>query len=164
MLGGASLYGRFRAWLTTLPMQDVGDTFETVPIFMRYTLTKFDAKAGVRGFLSRLAKRRKIHALYLHEFFRSDKSRCPHDHPWSFITVVLRGGYWEHTSTGRHWRRPGSILYRPATFAHSIEVDPTTVKPWSLVLVWEKSRDWGFYTPDGWRKWVSGYSPICETW
>jgi hypothetical protein len=158
---GVSLEGRLYGWLTKLPMQAVGDTFQSVPIFVRYTLTKFEAKSGWRGFLSRLIKRRKIHALYLHEFFRSDKDRCPHDHPWAFVTVILKGGYWEHTSTGKHWRRAGSVLYRPAEFAHSIELEPGT-KPWSLVLVWEKSRDWGFYTPKGWEKWTPGYSPICE--
>src|SRR4051812_27033096 len=114
MLGEASLEGRVRAWLTTLPMQDVGGTFETVPIFMRYT---------VRKFTGRLAKRWNLHALYLHEFFRSDKSRCPHSHPWWFITCVLKGGYWEHTDTGKHWRRPGYIRWYPANHFHRIEVE-----------------------------------------
>jgi hypothetical protein len=33
----------------------------------------------------------------LHQFLRSDDDRDLHDHPWSFVSLILRGGYWEHT-------------------------------------------------------------------
>ena len=34
----------------------------------------------------------------LHHILRSDDDRDLHDHPWSFVSVILRGGYWEHRS------------------------------------------------------------------
>jgi hypothetical protein len=27
---------------------------------------------------------------------RSDYDREGHDHPWPFVSFVLKGGYWEH--------------------------------------------------------------------
>jgi len=35
-------------------------------------------------------------ALMLHRFHCSDEDRALHDHPWPFITLILRGGYIEY--------------------------------------------------------------------
>jgi hypothetical protein len=98
--------------------------------------------------------------IYLHEILRSDEDKCLHDHPWPFITIILRSGYREQLPSGTFWRRPGTLLLRPARSAHRIEVD----KPaWSLVIVGRKWRAWGFFTRDGWRAFVPGQPrPICE--
>jgi Holliday junction resolvase RusA-like endonuclease len=147
-----------RAWLDTLPRQDQGDGRGGV-FFWRYDVWKARKEDIER---KKAAGQRIIFGgLYIHEFERPDNDRCMHDHPWWFITLVFRGGYWEETSTGRHWRRPGSLLFRKATFAHRIDLEPGR-KAMSLVLVGEKSRGWGFYTPEGWKPWTPGFSPICE--
>jgi hypothetical protein len=102
-------------------------------------------------------------AVYLHEFLRSDGDRCLHDHPWSFVSIILSGGYWEEMPDGRHWRPVGSILLRRAKTAHRIELWPGT-RPWSLVIVGPKVRPWGFHTVAGWKPWQKGEpNPICET-
>jgi hypothetical protein len=98
--------------------------------------------------------------VYLHEILRSDEDMCLHDHPWSFITIILRGGYREQLPRGKFWRRPGQLLIRPAQTAHRVEVDRPA---WSLVIVSRKWRDWGFFTRDGWRAFRVGQPrPICE--
>lgn len=38
-------------------------------------------------------------SLKLHRFHRGDEDRDLHDHPWSFWSLILRGGYWEVTQT-----------------------------------------------------------------
>lgn len=101
-------------------------------------------------------------AVYFHQFLRGDQDRCLHDHPWSFVSFIVWRGYWEEMADGLHWRRPGSILVRPAKTAHRVVVEPGT-KPWSLVIVGRKSREWGFHESTGWVPWKPGYSPICET-
>lgn len=91
--------------------------------------------------------------LYVHFIYREDLDPVPHDHPWNFWRLVIRGGYLEHyltkpatgkyrlTSPGR-WRPS----YVPTTHAHRIvTVAPGTV---SLVLVGKKQRVWGFWTPE----------------
>jgi hypothetical protein len=65
--------------------------------------------------------------LYLHKFFRSDKDRDLHDHPWNFRSLILTAGYWEH-SYNPAWLRwkhgriraisPGSGQTLPPGFKH----------------------------------------------
>ena len=31
----------------------------------------------------------------IHEILRSDSDRHCHDHPWPYVSIILRGGYWE---------------------------------------------------------------------
>lgn len=98
--------------------------------------------------------------VYLHEILRSDEDLCLHDHPWSFLSLILWGGYREQMPAGTFWRRPGTLLVRPARAAHRIEVDRPA---WSLVLVGPRRRAWGCFTPHGWRRFVPGQSrPVCE--
>src|SRR5208282_805597 len=33
----------------------------------------------------------------LHHILRSDEDRHLHDHPWPYVTIILKGGYWEVT-------------------------------------------------------------------
>lgn len=147
-----------RRFLARLNSNPIGDGKGSV-FFVRYDLLKT-----------------RFGSLYLHEFKRSDHDRCLHDHPWPFVTLILRGGYREQVGViahwsdepwemGRisHWRPPGYFGRYPATHAHRIEIDPSKPLPWSLVWVGRRTRPWGFWTRDGWRAWVKGEaSPICE--
>jgi len=38
-----------------------------------------------------------VSRIYLHRFFTGDNVRDLHDHPWSFRSIILWGGYWEHS-------------------------------------------------------------------
>lgn len=109
--------------------------------------------------------------LRLHVILRSDDDRALHDHPWSFWTFILCGGYWEHqpandpdepfTVSMRVWRSPLSLLYRPTTHLHRIELknDKPAV---TLVVTGRKIRDWGFACHDGWRNWRLFDARGCE--
>lgn len=110
---------------------------------------------------------RRIGGIVVHHIDGPDPGLDMHDHPWSFITIILRGGYIEeaaHTtvlniaaergygvhSTIRRWRR-WSIHRMPLTVAHRIiHADQDTL---TLMLRWRKVRTWGFYTPAGWVSW-----------
>lgn len=90
----------------------------------------------------------------LHRFFRSDDDRDLHDHPWAFLSIILRGGYNEETSDGLKWYKPGSFLFRRADWAHAIRLRPGTEGyVWSLVIKGPIKRQWGFYPPSGWVFW-----------
>lgn len=94
--------------------------------------------------------------LFMHHICRSDDHGF-HDHPWPWASLVLRGGYWEETLEGRHWRGVGSFRFRPATFAHRIDIDRDRAgdETWTLFLVGLRIREWGYLTPTGWVHWKS---------
>jgi hypothetical protein len=86
---------------------------------------------------------------------RIKKSDDPilHDHPWPYLTIVLKGGYWEHTpifdkdgnkfAEFSEWRGPGSIIFRKAKEYHWLELEegkPAT----TLFFMGPQQRDWGF--------------------
>jgi hypothetical protein len=87
--------------------------------------------------------------VYLHRIDMDDGSRPLHDHPWSFLSIILRGGYTEELDDRiRDWRT-GSIHFMRAVGRHSIRKLLRT-PTWTLVLVGARQRDWGFWTSQGW--------------
>lgn len=98
-------------------------------------------------------------AIYVHHLHTSDEDRALHDHPWSFVTFLLSGGYFEHTPEGRHWRRRFSLLYRPAEWLHRLElVQPT----WTVLIHFRRRRLWGFRFADGrWEEWRAYHANWC---
>ena len=93
--------------------------------------------------------------LFLHLINKPDDDRDPHDHPWDFWTIILRGGYTElflDPQTGNdHIReaRPGKYLFRKAEHTHRITKHHKGLS-WTLLLVGPTRRRWGFHTEDGW--------------
>lgn len=121
------------------------------------------------GYMNRwwlLPYNRTGYAARVHEIVSSDRERDLHNHPWPYITVILRGGYFEHTpggrwdvATNRRWYGPGSVLVRPANSFHRLELwrrpDGTEESCWTLFLTGRKRRDtdpghscWGFMVGD----------------
>lgn len=101
-------------------------------------------------------------AVRLHYIKSPDRDRHLHDHPWAFVSVVLRGWYIEHRPmtiqpnflgteeelTYSAWRREGEIAFRWWTARHRI----STVAPegvWTLFITGPMMQWWGFYTPAG---------------
>lgn len=101
--------------------------------------------------------------LYLHQFLRDDDDRALHDHPSWACSLILAGGYVEHTiaAGGIHCRMEhaaGSLRFLPTRHAHRIELhrneagDPRPC--WTLFLFGPTVRDWGFHCPErGWVHW-----------
>lgn len=143
-------------------------------VFYKKVITAVDNDGRDTGpYLIRWAINTPLFGVKLHHILRSDEDRDLHDHPWSFLSVILRGGYWEHqatepltgpvtdprcdlryTATGRpvttrRWYGPGSVLWRPSPSPHRLEL-PAGQSAWSLVITGPKNREWGFRTICGW--------------
>lgn len=104
-------------------------------------------------------------ALYLHFIFLPDEDRDPHDHPFPFWSMIVRGGYTEtiwrvvslnglrgisHDSRTQTWRR-GSIHKTPLDRAHMITIlAPGTI---TLVFCGPKVQEWGFYPDSKFKDW-----------
>ena len=87
----------------------------------------------------------------IHNVLRSDIDGL-HNHPWSFQTYILSGGYWEETPEGRFWRAPGYHGYSKSTDFHRLSVDPVQSngeETWTLFLMGPKEKEWGFLNEFG---------------
>lgn len=93
-------------------------------------------------------------AARVHHILRSDEGREPHDHPWPYLTIILKGGYYEHRYEddgrlrGVKWHGPGSVLYRPAGSWHMLKL-PQGDTAWTLFVTGRYVGTWGFLTPTG---------------
>lgn len=110
-----------------------------------------------------------LFGLYLHNLEAPDKED-PHDHPWPFLSFIVRGGYLEDFypypwvcktkvvpfMREQNWKR--FSLHRMRTgSAHRIKsVQPGTI---SLILVGRRQRNWGFFTKEGWVQWDQYENP-----
>jgi len=95
--------------------------------------------------------------VYLHKFLRDDDDRALHDHPWWFISVMLRGRYVEIMDHTTNVRTAGTIAYRSATARHRITLDRDAggnpIPCWTLIITGPKVRTWGFHCPKGFVPW-----------
>lgn len=99
----------------------------------------------------------------LHKIVKSDDPVF-HDHPWPYITIVLNGGYWEHTpifnakgnkiTEKQVWRGPGSIIIRKANEYHWLELDWMIGYATTLFFMGPQQREWGFLSNTKKTKWI----------
>ena len=62
--------------------------------------------------------------ILIHEMLADDHGEGVHTHLCPYITIILRGGYWETTKNGKHWRSPGYIGFRSANNLHRVDLEP----------------------------------------
>lgn len=117
--------------------------------------------------------------IFLHHILRPDHDRALHDHPWSFVSIGLKGGVAEQTThaqwvdgipgesimewdPGRivaHW--PGRWYFRRAERLHRIDQFLDGDTAWTLVVHGPRRRTWGFSPrPGEWVDWES----YCAFW
>ena len=71
-----------------------------------------------------------------------DHGEGVHNHLCPFMTIILRGGYWETLKTGRYWRSPGYIGFRSANDFHRVDLKPgnKAFNPFYSWPIWFKKR------------------------
>lgn len=89
--------------------------------------------------------------MYLHQILHDDDDRALHDHPWDSVSVVLQGTLKEVFHEGSRILEEGKTYSRSAETAHRLEVVKGPV--WTLFLMHERKREWGFHCPKGWKHW-----------
>lgn len=134
-----SLWGWFRRFFTGLPHFRIGPPGD--PYMLRWFI---------------IPRNRRFN-IYLHKFLRDDDDRALHDHPWWFVSLILKGGYFERVEPNRIISRsPGSIAFRPATHRHRVILRGNTGQRepcWTIVVTGRKKRTWGFWCPKGFVPW-----------
>lgn len=144
-------------------------------------------RAPLRGLIQRLGMSVRLHVIHT-----PDVDRAFHDHPWSFLSLILRGAYYETMPLKRNtveftqgqWpfptapdrdfaepfnidrREPGDIGFRSFQDRHRIvQIDDGPVV--TLFVTFRKQQSWGFFTPKGkiwWWEFESSHNvkPITE--
>lgn len=95
--------------------------------------------------------------IYLHKLCGPDERASLHNHPWAFISFVLKGGYMEFVpgpfyAKSRYIKRVnvkrfGSKKNPLSSFHWIAELDRTPT--WTLVFVGRRRRVWGYLERDG---------------
>lgn len=100
---------------------------------------------------------------------QSSDDRVFHDHPWNFVTLILRGGYREATPlyprarslappTKRQDFTGGTIRFMRAAQWHYLTVD-SGQDAWTCFITFRKQQSWGFLVRGvkvPWRKYLAG--------
>lgn len=93
--------------------------------------------------------------VYLHHFIRQDNSESAHDHPWHFVSLMLKGSYLETVfdhgmvTSRRRYSAP-CFLFRNRNTIHKLtEIAPDT---WTFVLTSKWLGRWGYWDAAG--KWT----------
>ena len=96
--------------------------------------------------------------IYIHKFLKGDPDDV-HDHPWSYATFILAGGYYEwipqfnpdgtKSCEIRKWRGPGHFRICKPNSYHRVELKPG-VTAWTLFMPGPHKRQWGFLVDNKW--------------
>lgn len=94
-----------------------------------------------------------LFGVYLHRFEGPDPRPTLHDHPWNFLSLVLRGGYTEFTPDVKDFiyaesREVRRFNRKRATDFHWIAT-LKRVPTWTLMFAGRRKRVWGYLEPDG---------------
>lgn len=82
--------------------------------------------------------------IYLHGIYKRDEELHLHNHPWTFISIVLKGWYSEKLEGGHlNVRYPGNFVKRKPDDFHKIDsIHSKSV--YTLNFVWNKQNTWGY--------------------
>jgi hypothetical protein len=103
----------------------------------------------------------------LHHWLAPDDDRARHDHPWWFVTFVLRGFYFDVDERGwSEFLHAPAVRFRPALHRHTVVPGPEGC--WTVIVTGPKSRAWGFWREGKFykaNKWFAkfGHHPCSST-
>lgn len=83
-----------------------------------------------------------LFSIRVHVWHRSDDKRFLHNHPFNFLTIVLKGGYTDVQEGKTDVLSRGSVRFRKASHLHYVAWpnDPTI----TLLICGPKKQNWGF--------------------
>jgi len=92
----------------------------------------------------------RLGSVRVHHWIAQDDPRAFHDHPWWFVTFVVKGGYTDRNPGGDDHLRAPAVRYREALHRHTVVPDPGGA--WTVLITGPRSRVWGFWEGGKFRK------------
>lgn len=77
----------------------------------------------------------------IHEIAGEDTPHM-HSHPWSYLSIVLKGRHIERFENGSVLRKPFSVAFRRHSTFHRLE--PVNGPSWTLIVMGPRRHAWGF--------------------
>ena len=74
-------------------------------------IKEIKSKAGELHFKRWEILKTHFGSIWLHAIYKADTDKHLHNHPWDFISVVLRGSYYEQTPLGNKKQYPGKMRH-----------------------------------------------------
>lgn len=118
------------------------------------------------GYIDRLhVIQTPLGSICVHWLNYPDQEAWLHDHPVSFLSIILRGGYSETRSdydvVSNQHRRWFNFLRASHQVKHRIyAVQPNTM---TLCFMGPHRREWGFHAPGRWVRWKDYYREFKDT-
>lgn len=141
--------------------------------FHRLDIEINNPRSGAKDLYLRrwIIARTPLFQVMLHKIVRPDADADMHDHPWSFRSLILKGGYLEQVLTttrksiqvfpGVHfqWARAGQLVgHNSEGGFHRIAALLDGKPAWTLVFTGPKKKSWSFLV-DGvevpWREYLT---------
>jgi hypothetical protein len=85
-------------------------------------------------------------SIRLHHWLGPDDDRAFHDHPWDFVTFVIKGGYKDFNDNAIEHLKAPTVQHRSAFHKHTVV--PDLGGCWTIVVTGPKIRHWGFWLND----------------
>lgn len=83
------------------------------------------------------------YSIRLHHWICSDVGPHLHDHPFDFISIVIKGRYTNVTPNGRIDVQAPSVWYARGDKTHRLEIPKEGA--WTILLCSRPYRKWGFW-------------------
>ena len=79
----------------------------------------------------------------VHHWLSNDDPRAFHDHPWWFVTIVVKGGYVDFNSVKPEKLTAPAIRFRKAAHKHTVIPDESGC--WTILITGRPLHTWGFW-------------------
>jgi len=80
----------------------------------------------------------------IHKWLRSDDDRAYHNHPWHFLTIPLRRGYWDQQpNAGKQW--VDEPIFRNKDHKHWVQIIDGYCPVWTFIITFGAPRRYAFF-------------------
>ena len=115
------------------------------------TTSEIRSKEGVLHFKRFCYFSCRWFGIYKHIITQADKDKHEHDHPWNFLSIILKGSYAEYVNGELGVRSLFSFKYNKATFHHKLAgIVGKNDRCVTFVITGRRFRKWGYVTKGGW--------------
>jgi hypothetical protein len=82
------------------------------------------------------------YSIRIHKWIRSDDKRYMHNHPWWFLTFILKGSYTDVSNKGEEFLKRFSFRFRLANHSHYVSIPKTGAV--TILITGRPKQKWGF--------------------